>query len=81
MSDLSEEKLHSLSKIKTLQNNQTMMTHQAIAMILFLAGVLGVYNIEDNESLQYKSAVASMVVGFAWYIVNRFRMLVAKRKR
>lgn len=81
MENMSEEKIHSLSKINTLKNNQNMMTYQAIAMLMFLGGVLGWYNSEDPESPQHTAAIASTVIGFFWYIINRFRMILTKRKR
>lgn len=81
MSNLSQEKIHSLSKINALKNNQNMMTYQAIAMLMFLGGVFGWYNIEDPESPQYTAAIASTVIGFFWYIINRFIMIWSKRKR
>lgn len=81
MSELSEEKLQSLSRIKNIKSNQSMMTQQAIAMLLFLGGVLALYNSEEPQSPQHIAAQASMIVGFLWYIVNRFRMILAKRKK
>ena len=81
MSNLSEEKIHSLSKINALKNNQNMMTYQAIAMLMFLGGVFGWYNIEDTESPQYTAAIASTVIGFFWYIINRFIMIWQKRSK
>ena len=81
LENLSEEKIHSLSKINTLKNNQNMMTYQAIAMLLFLGGVFGWYNIEDHDSPQYTAAIASTVIGFIWYIINRFIIIWQKRTR
>jgi uncharacterized membrane protein YvbJ len=81
LENMSEEKLQSLSKIKSYQTAQTMMTHQAVAMLLFLGGVLALYNTEDTSTPQYTAAQASIAVGFFWYIINRFRMILAKRKR
>lgn len=81
MYELSDEKLQSLSKIKSYKDNQSMMTHQAIAMLLFLGGVLALYNSEDTQTPQHTAAQACMVIGFLWYIINRFRMILAKRKK
>lgn len=81
MTDLSEEKMQSLSKINSLKNQQSMMTHQVIAMLMFLGGVFGWYNSEDPESPQHTAAIAVTVIGFLWYIVNRVRIILAKRKR
>ena len=58
-----------------------MMTYQAIAMLMFLGGVFGWYNIEDAESPQYTAAIASTVIGFFWYIINRFIMIWSKRSK
>lgn len=80
MNELTDEKLQSLSKIKKLKTNQSIMTQQAIAMILFLAGVLGFYNSNDTQSPQHTAAIASIIVGVLWYLINRFRILWSKRK-
>ncbi|WP_299262995.1 hypothetical protein [uncultured Psychrosphaera sp.] len=81
MTDLTEEKLHSLSKIKTLKNSQTLMTHQAIAMLLFLVGVFTFYNSEDKTTPQYLLSQVCIVVGFLWYLINRVRLILSKRKK
>ena len=81
MTDLTEEKMHSLSKINNLKSNQSIMTHQAIAMLMFLGGIFGWYNSDDPEAPQHTAAIAVAVIGFVWYIVNRFRMIWQKRKR
>ncbi|GAA0286375.1 zinc ribbon domain-containing protein [Psychrosphaera haliotis] len=79
MTNLTEEKIHSLSKIKSLKYNQSLQTHQFIATLLFLAGCFSYYNIEDKASPQFVAAQASILVGFIWYVVNRFRIIWAKR--
>lgn len=81
MSDLSEEKIESLSKIKSYKQAQGLMTHQFIAMLLFLAGCYSFWTIEDKTSPQYVAAQASILIGFIWYVVNRFRIIMAKRNR
>lgn len=81
MTDLTEEKLNSLNRVKSLKSNQTLMTHQFIAMILFLAGCFSYYKLEDTGSPQFVAAQASIVIGFIWYIVNRVRIILAKRQR
>lgn len=81
MKELTEEKRQSLSKIKSLKNTQTLMTHQAIAMLLFLVGVFTFYNTEDKTAPQYMLSQASILVGFIWYLVNRVRIILSKRKK
>jgi len=81
MTNMSEEKLQSLGKIKHLKNSQTLMTHQFVAMLLFLAGCFSYYTLEDKESPQFVLAQASIVVGFLWYIVNRIRIIISKRNK
>ncbi len=81
MENLTEEKIHSLSKIKNLKDNQTLQTHQFIAMLLFLVGCFSFYTMEDKESPQYILAQVCVLVGFIWYIINRFRIILSKRNR
>lgn len=81
MENLSEEKIHSLSKIKSLKHNQNLQTYQFLAMLLFLVGCFSVYKVEDVESPQYVAAQASVVIGFIWYIVNRFLIIWAKKSK
>ena len=79
--NLSAEKLDSLNRIKTIKSNQSIMTQQAIAMLMFLGGVLALHNSENPQSPQHTAAQACMIIGFIWYLVNRFRIIVAKRKK
>jgi len=81
MTDLSEEKLASLSKIKAIKSSSSIMTQSAIAMLMFLGGVLALYNSENPQSPQHSAAQACMIIGFIWYIVNRGRLIWAKRKQ
>ncbi|NVK25475.1 MAG: hypothetical protein HWE10_11150 [Gammaproteobacteria bacterium] len=81
MSELSEEKMQSLGRIKKIKSDQSMMTQQAVAMLMFLGGVLALYNSDAPQSPQHTAAQACMIIGFLWYIINRFRMIIAKRKK
>jgi uncharacterized membrane protein YvbJ len=81
MNELTEEKRHSLSKIKSLKHSQTIMTHQAIAMLLFLVGVFTFYNSEDKAAPQYMLSQVCIFVGFTWYIINRIRIILSKRTK
>lgn len=80
MTNITEEKLHSMSKLKSLKHNQNLQTYQFLAMLLFLIGCFSVYKVEDVESPQYVAAQASVVIGFIWYIVNRFLIIWSKKK-
>ncbi|QTH64364.1 hypothetical protein J1N51_02435 [Psychrosphaera ytuae] len=80
MTNLTEEKLASMSRISSLKHNQNLQTYQFIAMLIFLAGCFSVYTIEDKESPQYIAAQASVVIGFIWYIVNRFIIIWSKKR-
>jgi len=81
MTEMSEDKLASLSKIRSLKHNQSLQTHLIIAMILIFAGVYSVNTIEDQSTPQYTVAWASIAVGFVWGIVSRIRIILAKRRK
>jgi hypothetical protein len=81
MTNLTEEKIQSLSKLNRLKKNQALQTYQFVAMLLFLGGCYGYYNAKDTESPQYLLTLACILVGFVWYIVNRVLIILAKRRR
>ena len=79
MRDLNDDKLASIQRVNHLKSSQNLVTHQFIAMLLFLAGCFSFYTMEDKTSPQYTLAQASALVGFVWYIINRARIILAKR--
>lgn len=81
MGEMTEEKLASMSKIRSLKHNQSLQTHLIIAILLIFAGVYSISTIEDATSPQYKAAWASIAVGFIWGIVSRIRILLSKRRK
>lgn len=55
------------------------------AMLVFVAGIGGLFYFRDETSAdpnwQAQASIAVMVIGFIWYIINRARLLLAKRQR
>lgn len=59
-------------------------TQSMLAMLIFVAGIAGVFYFRDetapDPTWQSQVAVVVTVIGFIWYIVNRVRMVAARRK-
>lgn len=70
-------------RLKADQLNK-LTTQSMLAMLLFVAGIAGVFYFRDTTSAdptwQSQLALVVTVVGFVWYIVNRMRMVAARRK-
>lgn len=80
LAELSDEKIHHLNKVNTIKLSQKLMTHSFIALLLFCGGFFFMYWQEaSTDSLLYKGALASTVIGFILYIVTRVRLLILKR--
>ncbi|REL29629.1 zinc ribbon domain-containing protein [Thalassotalea euphylliae] len=76
-----QEKLASFEREKRIKQQQSLMTHSFIAMLLFCGGFLFLFwqNAQPG-SWQYVTAMSSTVIGFILYIVTRVRILLVKRK-
>lgn len=63
---------------------QKLTMQSMLAMLLFVVGIGGLFYFRDETSAdptwQSQVAIGIMVVGFIWYIINRARMLSARRK-
>ena len=60
--------------------SQRIQTQSMIAMLMFVAGFGFMYwgGVAPGE-LQHSLAIATAIIGFVWYIVNRVRLLLLKR--
>lgn len=63
---------------------QKLTTQSMLAMLLFVVGIAGLFYYRDETSpdpgWQSQIAVVVIVIGFIWYIINRVRLMVARRK-
>ena len=75
------EQLARKEGLRRYQQRQRLQNHSMLALLLFIAGFAYVYFADVNpETVQYKSAVAVSIVGVVWYLVNRVRLVLAKRQ-
>jgi hypothetical protein len=60
---------------------QSLQNQSMVAILMFIAGFGFIYwgGSEPGE-IQYNLSIAATVFGFAWYAVNRVRIVLAKRK-
>lgn len=66
--------------LKMYLKNQKIQTQSMVAMLLFVAGFGFMYWGEAQPGgLQHNLAVGCSIIGFAWYIVNRVRLIMLKR--
>ncbi|WP_371189510.1 hypothetical protein [Thalassotalea maritima] len=81
LTDMSDEQRQSMSQMAKIKKQEQLNTQSMLAMLLFCAGVGFMYwGQPQPESLQYIAAAGATGVGFIWYIVNRVRILMFKRK-
>lgn len=63
---------------------QKLTTQSMLAMLLFVAGIAALFYYRDETSpdpnWESQVAIVVIVIGFIWYIVNRARMMIARRK-
>lgn len=73
---LRKKSLAKFQKVQGIQN-QSML-----AMLMFIGGFGFMYwgNVRTGDT-QHTVAMASTVIGFVWYLVNRVRLVMAKRGR
>lgn len=80
LTELSDEKIHHLKKVKKIELSQKLMTHSFIALFLFCGGFFFMYWKQDTVgTLGYKLALVATIAGFILYIVTRIRLLILKR--
>lgn len=75
------EDIERKAKFARYQQMQKLQNQSMIAILMFIAGFGFVYwgGSEPGE-IQYNLSIAASVLGFAWYAVNRVRIVLAKRK-
>ncbi|WP_371379292.1 hypothetical protein [Thalassotalea aquiviva] len=81
VADMTQEQRENQQRIHKIEQSQKLMTHSMIAMLLFCAGFgFMFWGQPAPDSWQYGLATGSAVFGFVWYIVNRVRLILMKRK-
>ncbi|MCC2615432.1 hypothetical protein LJ739_04160 [Aestuariibacter halophilus] len=69
-----KQSLQKFQKVHSIQNQSL------VAMLLFVAGFGFMYwGGTRPGDVQHTAAIACSVVGFCWYVVNRVRLVFAKR--
>lgn len=81
LTSLNEEQRVNMQQLTRLEASQKLMNQSMVAMLLFCGGFGFMFWGEPSpESWQYNIATGTAVLGFAWYIVNRIRILMLKKK-
>ncbi|TLU66260.1 hypothetical protein FE810_06040 [Thalassotalea litorea] len=81
LGDMDSEQRLNVERMKKIERSQKLMTQSMIAMLLFCAGIGSMFWGEPEPgSIQHNLATGSAVIGFVWYLVNRVRMMIIKRK-
>ena len=81
MVNLDVDKVKQLNTVSNIQKQQQITTQSFVAMLLFCGGFL--FSFWQNPpagSTQQIIAITAACIGFVWYIINRVRLLVLKRK-
>ena len=82
IADIDQEKLTIIKKTNAIKQQQQLMTHSFIAMLLFCGGFLFFY-LKDAQpgTIEYGVAIGATLLGFVLYIVTRIRLLLLKRNK
>lgn len=76
----SNEDLLRKKNLQKFKISQSIQNQSMLAMLLFIGGFGFMYwgGVQPGDT-QHTIAVGSSIVGFAWYIVNRVRLIIHKR--
>ncbi|RAJ98951.1 zinc ribbon domain-containing protein [Aliidiomarina maris] len=81
---LDAESLERKRRRRKADHIHKLTTHSMLAMLVFVAGIAGIFFYRDEASVdpswQSQVALVVTVLGFVWYIINRMRMIAARRK-
>ncbi|WP_426357808.1 hypothetical protein ACPUVO_15310 [Pseudocolwellia sp. HL-MZ19] len=82
ISGIDQDKLALIKQTNAIKQQQSLMTHSFIAMLLFCGGFLFFY-LKDAQpgTIEYIISIASTVLGFILYLVTRVRLLLLKRNK
>lgn len=82
IADVDQEKLALIKQTNAIKQQQNLMTHSFIAMLLFCGGFLFFY-VQDAQpgTIVYFASIGATVVGFILYLVTRVRLLLLKRNK
>lgn len=82
IADIDPEKMAFIKQTNAIKQQQSLMTHSFIAMLLFCGGFLFFY-LQDAQpnTVEYFASIGSAVIGFILYIVTRVRLLLLKRSK
>ncbi|NMP32379.1 hypothetical protein HII17_12480 [Thalassotalea sp. M1531] len=78
---LDRDKMASIKKENKIKQQQNLMNHSFIAMLLFCGGFLYLFwqNAQPG-SWEYIASMTSTILGFVLYLVTRVRIILVKRK-
>lgn len=81
VADMSEEQRVNIKQMTSIEQSVAITTQSMIAMLLFCGG-FGFMFWGEPEPASWQSTLATgtAVLGFVWYIINRVRILLLKRK-
>ncbi|MEW6997061.1 hypothetical protein AADZ86_05110 [Colwelliaceae bacterium BS250] len=81
VAEMSEEQRINMKQMTSIEKSAAIMTQSMLAMLLFCGGFgFMFWGQPEPESWQNTLASGTAVVGFVWYIINRVRLLILKRK-
>lgn len=81
LSKQSSESIASQSRVKRIERAQSIQTQTFIALLLFVGGFSLWYWKDTFDDQWYNTLGQGMIgVGFIWYLVNRVRLILNKRK-
>ncbi|RVU37498.1 zinc ribbon domain-containing protein [Rheinheimera riviphila] len=81
LGEMSVEELDRLQRDKRLALGQSLNNHAMMSLIIFLGSFAWYYYREpETDSLEMYAIHGAMLVGCAWYLVTKVRLVLYKRK-
>lgn len=79
--EISVEKMQALQREKKQQLGDRLNNHAMLAMLIFLSSFIWYYyRTPEPDSLELNFVYFTMVLGCAWYMITKVRIVLYKRK-
>lgn len=77
----SAEDIERKAKLSHYKVMQKLQNQSMLAILLFIMGFGFIYwGGSEPGDIQYNLSIATAIIGFVWYAVNRVRLVLVKRK-
>ncbi len=81
LGEISAEAMHKLQREKKQKMGDRLNNHAMLAMLVFLSSFIWYYyRTPEPDSLELNFVYATLLLGCAWYMITKVRIVLYKRK-